>query len=130
MSLMTPGQASASTQMRGTSSSSVTWWRVRWKADHCDRIIRMRRPRDASGRLEDLQWGNRADVSGRCEGHGGGAELAWRILGRNVELANNLYAFPVGAVAGLRAMDGRSAGRRVGNEGDSQLGSRGGAGQS
>src|SRR3546814_7110303 len=104
MSLMTPGQASASTQMRGTSSSSVTWWRVRWKAGHCDRIVRMRRPRDASGRLEDLQWGNRADVSGRCEGHGGGAEIAWRILGRKVDMANNLFAFPVGAVAGLRAM--------------------------
>src|SRR3546814_1767355 len=79
-----------------------------WSSDVCssDLIVRMRRPRDASGRLEDLQWGNRADVSGRCEGHGGGAEIAWRILGRKVDMANNLFAFPVGAVAGLRAMAG------------------------
>src|SRR3546814_19291396 len=119
MSLMTPGQASASTQMRGTSSSSVTWWRVRWKAGHCDRIVRMRRPRDASGRLEDLQWGNRADVSARCEGHGGGAENAWRILGRKVAKHKELLAFTLGPVgrrnsqAWPRAVPGAGALLRV-----------------
>src|SRR3546814_3783570 len=49
-------------------SSDVCSSDLRWKAGHCDRIVRMRRPRDVSRGREVLQGSGRADACGRRGG--------------------------------------------------------------